>query len=249
MTFWYHAVADFGARTRYFWNRDRDELISEILIPLLSKQVVAAKRRGKKSLFNFGAISYLTVVKTKNKLERSKEGKPPQRLQDRAFVARNNVTEEFLRDIRLIQSTHLSRSLLQQTLSKPLKRIFVIMKFGDRHLDSAYKGVIKPVGELFGFEVIRIDEIEDSGNISTQVLENIARSQIIIAELTGERPNCYYECGYAHALGREIIFVIRKGEKIHFDLSNYRFIQWETEHELRRKLRRRLDSLESREEE
>jgi nucleoside 2-deoxyribosyltransferase len=123
------------------------------------------------------------------------------------------------------------------------------MKFGDRHLDSAYKGVIEPVGKSSGFEVIRIDEIEDSGNISAQVLENIARSQIIIAELTSERPNCYYECGYAHALGREIIFVIRKGENIHFDLSNYRFIQWETEHELRRKLRQRLDSLESREEE
>jgi hypothetical protein len=40
MIFWYHAIADFGERTRYFWNRDRDELIYEILIPLLSKQVV-----------------------------------------------------------------------------------------------------------------------------------------------------------------------------------------------------------------
>ena len=170
-------------------------------------------------------------------------------MQDRAFVAKNNVTEEFLRDIRLIQSTRFSRSLLQQALSKPLKQIFVIMKFGDRHLDSAYKGVIKGVGKSFGFEVVRIDEIEDSGNISAQVLENIAQSKIVIAELTGERPNCYYECGYAHALGREIIFVIRKGESIHFDLSNHRFIQWDTEDELRRKLRRRLDALESREEE
>ena len=81
------------------------------------------------------------------------------------------------------------------------------------------------------------------------MLENIAQSKIGIAELTGERPNCYYECGYAHALGREIIFVIRKGESIHFDLSTHRFIQWDTEDELRRKLRRRLDALESREEE
>jgi len=159
------------------------------------------------------------------------------------------VTEDFVSDLRLIQASHFTRSILQQALSKPQKQIFVIMKFGDADLDSAYGGVVKPLAQEFGFKVVRVDEIQDGGNISSQVLENIARSQIVFADLSGERPNCYYECGYAHALDKEIIFSIHKGETIHFDLASYRFIQWDTAMELREKLRERLDALTSREEE
>jgi hypothetical protein len=246
---WYHAITEFGDRRRYFWNRDRDELFSDLLIPLLSKQVVATKRKGKKSLFNFGAVSYLTIIRTNKKLRRLKKGSAPRELQNEEFVAKNNVTEDFVSDLRLIQASSFTRSILQQALSKPQRQIFVIMKFGDTHLDSAYAGVVKPLAQEFGFKVVRVDEIQDGGNISSQVLENIARSQIVFADLSGERPNCYYECGYAHALDKEIIFSIRKGETIHFDLASYRFIQWHTEKELREKLRERLDALTSREEE
>ena len=101
--------------------------------------------------------------------------------------------------------------------------------------------------QAFGYAVVRIDEVQDGGNISAQILENVARSAIVVAELSGGRPNCYYEAGYAHALGKEMIFVIRKGQKIPFDLSTHRFIQWETEAELRERLQQRLDSLASRE--
>ena len=35
---------------------------------------------------------------------------------------------------------------------------------------------------------------------------------VVLADLTGERPNCYFEAGYAHALGKQLILTIRKGE-------------------------------------
>ena len=53
------------------------------------------------------------------------------------------------------------------------------MKFGDPQLDSAYEGVIKPVGESFSYKVLRVDEIQDSGAISSQILENIAQSRLV----------------------------------------------------------------------
>jgi hypothetical protein len=59
--------------------------------------------------------------------------------------------------------------------------------------------------------------------------------------LSGERPNCYYETGFAHALGKEIILPINTKDKIHFDLSGHRFIQWETESDLRKGLKKRVD--------
>jgi hypothetical protein len=244
---WYHAITDFGDRKRYWWNRTRDDLVNDLLVPMIAKQVKSVKRRGKKSLFNFGSVSYMTVLKTEEKLKRPEEGKVPPELKKKEFVNKHNVTEEVVNEVKILSSSSLSRSVLEQALSEPLKQIFVIMKFGDRHLDSAYEGVIKPLGEEFGFDVLRVDEIQDSGNISQQILENISKSELILAELSGERPNCYYEAGFAHALGKEMIFAISEDYKIHFDLAGHRFIEWGTEAELRTQLRGRLESYTSKE--
>jgi hypothetical protein len=67
-----------------------------------------------------------------------------------------------------------------------------------------------------------------------------------LSDLTGERPNCYYEVGYAQALQKEIILTIQKGSSVHFDLSSYRFIEWETENELKQKLRTRFKAIQMR---
>ena len=240
---WYHAISEFGdTRKRHWWNRSRDLFVEEVLQPLLSKQVVAVRRRGRSWLFNFGSVSYIEILKSQAKLKRRAPGELPLELEDETFIKDHSATKEFIDDIRRISSRSLSRSLLQKSLAKPKKQIFVVMKFGDKLLDSAYQGVIKPVGEQFNFEVIRVDEIPDSGNITEQILENISRSELVLVELTGERPNCYYEAGFAHAIGKELILCITAGQPIHFDLMSHRFIQWTTEQELREALRVRLDA-------
>ena len=154
-----------------------------------------------------------------------------------------DCTHEFVEKVREIQAAPAMKSLLQMVFQPPEKSIFVIMKFGNKLLDSAYDGVIKPLSEEFGYKPIRVDEIQDSGKINDQILENIAKSSIIISDLSDERPNCYYETGFAHALGKEIILTINKKSQIHFDLASHRFIQWETESELRDLLKTRLKEI------
>ena len=113
------------------------------------------------------------------------------------------------------------------TLLEPKKQVFVVMQFDDKNLESAYRGVIKPQVEEIGYKCLRIDEVQDSGQITDQILEAIACSELVLCDLSGERPNCYYEAGFAHALGRTLILTIRAAERIHFDLAGRRFIQWE----------------------
>lgn len=134
---------------------------------------------------------------------------------------------------------------LSERISKT-RQVFVVMKFGDKTLDSAYKGVIKPVIEEFKYYPLRIDEIDDSGSITEQILNQVARSEIVLADLTGDRPNCYYEAGFAHALEKEMIFTILKPNRPHFDLAAYRFIEWETEEDLRGQLRKRFAAIQKR---
>jgi nucleoside 2-deoxyribosyltransferase len=125
-------------------------------------------------------------------------------------------------------------------------QVFVVMQFGEKALDSAYEIIIKPLVSEFGLKALRIDEIQDSGKITDQILSEIARSRLVFCDLSGERPNCYYEAGFAHALGKEIVFAVRKDDAVHFDLAGYRFIVWETELELRDELKKRLVALRER---
>lgn len=245
---WYHAIVHYIEGIRGWYNLTKDQVIEEVLLPFMGKQVELTTLGGTPSLFNFGCSSHLIIIGTQERYkiqhkqnERGAWPEPPREFFDSNFLKEHNVTSELINELRLLSAHPFGRSLLEYSFLKPIDQLFVIMKFDDRYLDSAYNGVIKPLGEEFGLSVLRVDEIQDSGSINQQILQNIAISKLILAELSGERPNCYYEAGFAQALGKNVILTIRENEQIHFDLATYRFIRWSTENELRTKLRGRLE--------
>ncbi|HEY3571652.1 MAG TPA: toll/interleukin-1 receptor domain-containing protein [Thermoanaerobaculia bacterium] len=126
------------------------------------------------------------------------------------------------------------------------RQAFVVMKLGNKELDSAFDGAIQVVGKEFGYSVLRVDKIQDSDNVTVQILREISKSEIVVADLTHDSPNCYYEVGYAHGLRKEIILTRRTGAGIPFDLAGNRFIVWETEGDLREGLRERFGAIRAR---
>ena len=240
---YYHATINIGSTRHYWWNLSRDRLLERVLVPFVGKQVVVVKRRMATGLLNFGSASYLEIYSTKDKIAKSEDKSIVQQLGEKDFINEHTVTEEFADEIRVQQATASSRSLLQRSIDQPLATVFVISKIGDEALDSAYDGVIVPLVQSLGLKAIRADKIEDSGKITDQILDNIASCRFVIADLSDERPNCYYEAGFAQAIGKRIIFTIRAGERVHFDLSVNRFIQWKTEADLRRQLGARLTAM------
>lgn len=240
---YYHGQIEFWGGYHYFFNSTKEEIIEQLLIPFVNGHVIIINSGGIKKVLNLKSVSRLAVYKTKLELTDSFSKTIIEQIEDPQFEE-NACTEEIINEAKILSFTDSSSSLLQKSLKEPKNQVFVISKFGDKIIDSAYEGVIKPVFEKYKIGVVRVDEIQDSGKIDDQILSNIAESKYVLADLSGSRPNCYYETGFAHALGKTIILTIRKDESIHFDLAGYRFIQWETESELREELSKRIKHLE-----
>ncbi len=105
---------------------------------------------------------------------------------------------------------------------------------------------VKAVFQRFSVSAVRADDIEHEGQITQQVLNELRTSEFLFADLTGARPNVYYEVGYAHALGRRVILYRQAGTGIHFDLAGYNCPEYVNIRDLREKLTRRLESLTNR---
>ena len=121
---------------------------------------------------------------------------------------------------------------------------FILMNMDP--LDDALTDVcnaIKLECSLFSISAIRIDDIEHQDRITDRILAQIASSELIIADLSGERPNVYYEVGYSHALGKRPILYRRKGTRLHFDLAVHNVPEYRNTTELRALLHKRLEAI------
>lgn len=240
---YYHALARILGGHQVWANLSRVDLIRDVLVPFVNRQLLPVGYDSARAVMNLGMVTYLRVFQTEGSISAGTDAIQELRSERMASC---ECTDDILQGARLEYAWQEARSVLQATLAPLLRRVFVVMQFGDPTLDAVYRDVIRIVAGEFGYDVLRIDEIQDSENVTAQILEAIARSELVLCELSGERPNCYYETGFAHALGRELILVIRRGDRTHFDIVSHRFIEWSTHEELDAALRRRFEAIRDR---
>ena len=111
----------------------------------------------------------------------------------------------------------------------------------DDVLDTV-RGVLKS----FGIRAVRADDIEHEGLIADRIINEIRTSEFLFADLTGARPNVYYEVGYAHALRKRVILFRKSGTGLGFDLAGYNCPEYDNLRDLRDKLEKRLVSITNR---
>ena len=104
-----------------------------------------------------------------------------------------------------------------------LDTCFVMMPFGQWN-DIYYKEVYVPAIKEAGFEPIRGDEIFSSGSVVEQIWEQIDKSKVLLADVTGKNPNVFYELGLAHAARKPVVFTSGALDDVPFDLRHLRVI-------------------------
>ncbi|MDY3285557.1 MAG: hypothetical protein SOX31_03145 [Eubacteriales bacterium] len=118
---------------------------------------------------------------------------------------------------------------------------FIVSQFGDQY-DTLYSDVIKPCCEQTGYVPVRADEIVTSSMILDEIISSIKTAEIIIAEITPDNPNVFYEIGYAHALNKPTILLCERScrEKLPFDISGFKTIFYDNSIGGKRQIEERL---------
>ena len=80
---------------------------------------------------------------------------------------------------------------------------FVIMQIGNDELDKIYLNVFIPaIMKAANLEPKRIDKDNEGKLLKSEIINNIEKAEIIIADLTNERPNCYLEVGFTMGIDK-----------------------------------------------
>lgn len=214
MTF--HAIAILsGDRQKTLPNRTEGELMSEIVIPFVANGVITARWGDKMQSYQ---VLELRVFETKSPWD--KRTGP---LNDQ-IKGKKNLFKRFGEKAEKLLSTN-----------KP--KVFVITPIqGEKHGDQEQQRIFREYDERFaameevisdaGGVAIRIDKEHALEDLVGRIKKEIRGALFVVADLTDERPSCYFEAGYAEALGKPVIYVASKhsvarpGTKtaIHFDI-------------------------------
>jgi nucleoside 2-deoxyribosyltransferase len=230
----YHAIAILsGDRRKTLANRSEDQVFSAVVLPFVANGVITAKWGSKTQTYQ---VLELRIYRTA-----------------KAWHKPSGPLDDFIKNQKNLFPRFAARA--QKILGKGKVRVFVIMpiqgeKHGDqeqqrvyREYDERFESIEKVVAD-FDCVAIRIDKEHPIEDLVSRIKKEIQEAAFVIADLTDERPSCYFEAGYAEALPRPVIYVASKNSvlkpgtptKVHFDIHmNVNFFV--NQKELRDKLR------------
>ena len=129
----------------------------------------------------------------------------------------------------------------------PKKICFVIMPFSDTNTctkdqwTEIFETMIKPAVDESNVHYEWFRACLDIGNIIKDILVNLNRADVVIADLTDRNPNVFYELGVRHALRNATVLITQNIDHVPFDLQHYALVKYDwTTRKGRDKFRERI---------
>jgi hypothetical protein len=120
------------------------------------------------------------------------------------------------------------------------------MPFNESFDRSRIFQVLQETMSECGLHAFRVDELPTSADIITEIRNEIRKAKFCVFDLSDERPNVYYELGYADGLQRHpenIILIAQKDSKVHFDIAGRNLRMYNKPSDLKEILKRDLKLL------
>jgi hypothetical protein len=123
---------------------------------------------------------------------------------------------------------------LLEALEPP--KAFAVRLLNPQHEDFAsvqdfFDVVVQPVieGEL-GYRLTVVDgrQAYDYARIDQEIFAKLHRSRVVLADITGMRPNCFLELGYAFGRSLPTMLMVREGADHPFDIHSFAGLHWKT---------------------
>jgi len=117
-----------------------------------------------------------------------------------------------------------------QTLKK--RAVFVVCRFGEP-FDGTFTKHIQPLQERFGgtLEIYRVKDRVFNERIDDRILHEIEQAAIILVDLTDSNFNVGFEAGYAMALKKPIVWIMKEEQvkSFPFDIQSQNILIYDFE--------------------
>jgi hypothetical protein len=165
--------------------------------------------KGSRRLFNLALTRQYS-----ERFFRTEDGSPAHGYINRInFVSRHDIAHRIGAVMELLKA-----------LERPT--VFGVRLLNPKHekyssVEDYFEGVVKPVVEFLGFKLVIVDGRKSSEEsiINLEIFTKLHRSNVVIADMTGERPNNFIELGYALGRGHRVMVTAEEGTRNPFDIE------------------------------
>ena len=110
-----------------------------------------------------------------------------------------------------------------------MKRAFMVMPFSDDTVRQSYEYCVKPIFKQKEIEIRKADEIFTNNPVYDDIVQEIQNAQVIVVDISGKKPNVFYELGIAHQLKQSQTIILTHDEykEMPFDIAHFRIIHYD----------------------
>ena len=93
-----------------------------------------------------------------------------------------------------------------------------------KRANGVMTAMVEPAAATHNLTVVRADEMAEPGTITAQVVEHIVGAKAVVADLTGENANVFYELAVRDAAQLPAVMIAETGTNLPFDKAQDRTI-------------------------
>lgn len=174
---------------------------------------------GARRLYSFG----LTSSQSRRLFQIAEDGDAHDWINKIRFPPRQPVSGRVAVLVELLESLERPKAFAVRLLNPDLPDFNDIQDFFDV--------VVQPIveGEL-GYRLTVIDgrQAYEHARIDQEIFAKLHRASVVLADVTGARPNCFLELGYALGRGLPTMVMAREESSLPFDITTFSGLLWKT---------------------